>query len=142
MLINLHIGQSLSSHLLVAVSMSLFLSIIFHSLSFYCFLYSLFPNSLSLPCFDSHPPISLSISLAVDYFWSAWLISVGSQAQCQGKQSAYKKAKRQTETSKSFSSFFSPSARHCREALSKICVCVCVCVRASKVFCLELNNVI
>lgn len=124
MLINLHIGQSLSSRLLVAVSMSLFLSITFRSLSI--LLFPLFLNSLSLPCFDSHPPISLSISLAVDYFWSSWLISVGSQARCQGKQSAYEKAKRQTETSKSFSSFFSPTARHWREALPKICVCVWV----------------
>lgn len=77
---------------------------IFCFLPFCLLLYSLL---FILPCFLSLAP-SLSppshhhscLSLAVDYFWSAWLISVGSQAQCQGKWSAYKKAKRQTDFKK------------------------------------------
>lgn len=66
---------------------------------------ALFPISPLSHC--SH----LSLSLAVDYFWAAWLISVGSQAQCQGKWNAYKEAERQTETSKSLSSFFGCSVQ-------------------------------
>lgn len=51
------------------------------------FLPSVLPSFL--PSLSFTP--SLSLSLAVDYFWSAWLISVGSQAQCQRKWSACKK---------------------------------------------------
>ncbi len=148
MLINSHREQSLSAHLYFLYFLYFFLSI--YLFPFFLFssplhLYQLLLYSLLLfillfhhPVF-SHSPLShlspiflsLSLSLAVDYFWAAWLISVGSQAQCQGKWNAYKEAKRQTETSKSLSSFFSLSARRCSEALSLIsvgvCVCVCVC---------------
>lgn len=81
------------------------------------------PLHLSL-CFTSLPsllsPLSLlPLSLAVDYFWAAWLISVGSQAQCQGKWNAYKEAKRQTETSKSSLVFFQPLSKTLRR--SSVC---------------------
>lgn len=66
------------------------LSICLQLLSFVYFGLS-FSRPYSFPTLFLFLPISLSLSfsLAVDYFWSAWLISVESQAQCQGKWSAY-----------------------------------------------------
>lgn len=73
---------------------------------FYCFLFAL---SLSFPAVFSLVLLS-QLYPAVDYFWSAWIISVGSWVQCQRKWSKLKKKKekkgkkRKTDTSKCFSS--------------------------------------
>ena len=144
-LINSHAGQNLSVHLCSFISCTSFCqSVSFLSSPFFYPSHPLFYSvllfiSLSLS-FASLPsllsPLSLlPLSLAVDYFWAAWLISVGSQAQCQGKWNAYKEAKRQTETSKSSLVFFQPLSKTLRRSS------VCNIVRFASLF-LQLNNVI
>lgn len=106
--------DKLCLHGFLSVSMHSFLSL---SPSFFFFFLCPF-----LPVFTPPPHLSLSL----DYFWSAWLISVGSQAQCQGKWSAYKKTNRDI---KKLPVFFQHTAWKLSK-MSKIClwVCVCVCV--------------
>lgn len=95
---------------------------------------SLFLLPPSLPCFP----------LAVDYFWSAWLISVGSQAQCQGKWSAYKKNPKQNKQrhQKAFFQTLSKALHGSLVQYLRVWVCVRVCGCVSKAFCLEPNKLL
>ena len=111
-------------YLLLSIRLFSLLPLFFPSLSISPFVLLCPPLHLALslslsPHFHLSPLPSPSLSLAVDYFWAAWLISVGSQAQCQGKWNAYKEAKRQTETSKSSLVFFQPLSKTLRR--SSVC---------------------
>lgn len=119
MLINSLLGQRMST-----------------SYDFCFFFFSASPHFSSLP--SSHPvfphPFLLSppshhhfcLSLAVDYFWSGWLISVGSQAQCQGKWSAIKKTNRDIKKLLIF--FQDPNWMLLWSFVSCVCVCTQACL--------------
>lgn len=156
MLINSRTGQSLSLLHIVIVSTSCFHSaslVSFLSVLSFCLALFLFIFSFHHPVFSPPPILSLPLSFHPSLFLSSGglflgcLVNFRREVTLSARESGtHIKKPKDKQTSNSFSSFFSISARHCITALFPISVgaWMCVCVRACawKVFHLQLNYVI